>query len=571
MVLKITNSFKPLSFDEMVRPLQMYKEAYDKVEEQYADLSTQTEMWRDIANQTNSPEAYEMFKRYADQLQAITDDFATGMTLQNRSQLMNMRRRYAAEIVPIQKAKEAYDKMVETREKISTADDSAMFLNQYTGIDDFLHGNTADNSYVSGNKVMARIAAKCEAYGKSEYGELKLKEAGISKGYQDIYSQQNGYSYSILEEALSENPTSDAAKDIRNIIYSELRNSGYESLSGVDKDRLLEYAQTGAYSGLAKPASQIVDSGKQAEQNYRLSRDKYNLEVQQFNEQVRQADRTYNEGVRQYEQNRKDNLFGTALQLGADPSQASVAIYGTDKTKEWGITPTSVANTNIAAAEKKTKKAIAEHGSVRSEYTLTQNNNVKRTRITCSDGTQFEVVYQKDQSGKWRPVNTNSVSNKQYTGNAQVESMPKIKGDLAGRFGAKILKDGTILDSNMNPEVVSVLMKRDKERTKSSLYQLGTIDDKGIYLGGGEHVALKEPKLMRFSQLKTENKEQYDAISRLFKNHGAGENPNNYYIWRDKNGEDFYFIDASRYPNGVGVYSTNGQSKKNRSGLIKQK
>jgi hypothetical protein len=85
--------------------------------------------------------------------------------------------------------------------------------------------------------------------------------------------------------------------------------------------------------------------------------------------------------------------------------------------------------------------------------------------------------------------------------------MPKVKGDLAGRFGAKILKDGTILDSNMNPEVVSILMKRDKERTKSSLYQLGTIDDKGIYLGGGEHVALKEPKLMRFSQLKTENKE----------------------------------------------------------------
>ena len=55
MQLVIDSKFRPFSYDELVKPLTQYKEAYDKVEAQYSDLVSQTEQWKDIANRKKSP------------------------------------------------------------------------------------------------------------------------------------------------------------------------------------------------------------------------------------------------------------------------------------------------------------------------------------------------------------------------------------------------------------------------------------------------------------------------------------------------------------------------------------
>jgi hypothetical protein len=59
----------------MTKPLILYKEAYDKYQEKYDDLVMNTEKWRDVVNETGSPEAYAMYKRYSNQLNAAVDDF----------------------------------------------------------------------------------------------------------------------------------------------------------------------------------------------------------------------------------------------------------------------------------------------------------------------------------------------------------------------------------------------------------------------------------------------------------------------------------------------------------------
>ena len=106
--------FRPFSYDELVKPLVQYKEAYDKAEADYTNLAMQTEAWRDIANQENSPVAYKMYKTYSDDLSRMVDDFSKGMTLSNRGALMGLKRRYASEITPIARASEAFDKAART-------------------------------------------------------------------------------------------------------------------------------------------------------------------------------------------------------------------------------------------------------------------------------------------------------------------------------------------------------------------------------------------------------------------------------------------------------------------------
>ena len=546
MVLKLTSKFKPFTFDEMVKPLQMYKEAYDKVEEQYADLSTQTEMWRDIANKTNSPEAYEMFRRYADQLQAVTDDFATGMTLQNRSQLMNMKRRYAAEIIPIQKAKEAYDKMVETREKISSADDSAIFVNHYNSIDDFLHGGTADNTYVSGNKLMARVAAKCEAYGRSEYGKMEIAKT-VSRGYQDLYEQKNGYSYADLKEVLAQHPESKAAQDINAIIQSELHAAGYDNLNDFDKSKLANYAESGAYSGLSKPAFQFVDSGKAHAQNYEMENKRLAEQIREANMQDARARQQMALSDKHARWQRADNQAARSMQAaqhnrdtyislvtsGIDSNTAYKLVYGNIDSNGSG---------KIKIPDKKQQeltKKITKAGGINQKGNHYQNPD-GTWNVQLSDGSYVRY-----------DAKTRNFSNAVNYYNAQDHFKDKgvsnIKGDPAGHFGVTI-KNGKAVASNVNPGAYKKYTQgNNDEKNEIKRYTLGNFAG-NQYIGGGTHPYIKDSEGMTPEKLKNTNKEAYNGLVNFTKENGLVLS--NYRVYSD-NGKDFYLIDTRRFPKGT--------------------
>lgn len=172
MVLTINSKFRPFSYDEMVKPLVQYKQAYDEVEKDYSTLAAQTEAWKDIATKENNPEAYAMYKKYSDELNALTDDFSKGMNINNRSQLMAMKKRYASEITPIAKADAALKEANKYRDTIYAKDPNAIFYkDRYRSIDDFLHGQVADNSYISGTQVTSRTTARAQAVGTQLYGK----------------------------------------------------------------------------------------------------------------------------------------------------------------------------------------------------------------------------------------------------------------------------------------------------------------------------------------------------------------------------------------------------------------
>lgn len=173
MYLTLNSEFRPFTYDELVKPLSDYTEAYNKVEEQYSTLAQQTEAWKNIATQENSPEAYAMYKRYSDELNAVVEDFSRGMTVQNRSKLAGLKSRYASEITPISIAYDAYQKANAYRDTIKGQDDSAIFnVDRYYSLDDFLNGQMADNSFISGKNLQATIANQMMMDSYNKYNEL---------------------------------------------------------------------------------------------------------------------------------------------------------------------------------------------------------------------------------------------------------------------------------------------------------------------------------------------------------------------------------------------------------------
>jgi hypothetical protein len=229
MYITINSEFRPFTYDELTKPLRDYTEAYNKVEEQYATLAQQTEAWKNIATQENSPEAYAMYKKYSDELNAVVEDFSRGMTIQNRGKLTGLKSRYASEITPIANAYNAMQAANAYRDTVKGKDDSAIFnVDKYNSLDDFLNGQTADNTYISGRVIQDNIAKQTLMESYNKYNQL-IAEGHSKRAAAKIVAQGDW----IDEDAIVNN------------IYA---SSGVTTEEAANKVR--SYADTGIMQGV---------------------------------------------------------------------------------------------------------------------------------------------------------------------------------------------------------------------------------------------------------------------------------------------------------------------------------
>lgn len=231
MYITINSEFKPFTYDELTKPLRDYTEAYNKVEEQYATLAQQTEAWKNIATQENSPEAYAMYKKYSDELNAVVEDFSKGMTIQNRSKLSGLKARYASEITPIANAYNAMNAANLYRDTVRAKDSTAVFVkDRYTSLDDFLSGQSADNSYISGSAIEASLLGKTYAAANSKFAEL-TKDGRVSAN------------------TAADMVMSGRAFNVDEIVQEELQNIGADKFDPKSRQMLEAYIASGVEKG----------------------------------------------------------------------------------------------------------------------------------------------------------------------------------------------------------------------------------------------------------------------------------------------------------------------------------
>ena len=229
--------FTPFSFDEMVKPFQMYGEYYAQQEQLASSLAEQAAEWGQKANETTDPITYQKYKNFEADLNRQSDRLLRqGLTPGLRADLQKMRKRYATEINPI---KDAYNwrlqqiqQQAEGRAKgIVYAGDAAT-----TSLDDYIANPTLIYGSADSNAGYARIANAAQAIAKG------LSEAQIS-GNLDDYTKKllirSGYdannvtnavnqAMSDLQGVLSGNISLDskAGKIVQELLQNESRASG---------------------------------------------------------------------------------------------------------------------------------------------------------------------------------------------------------------------------------------------------------------------------------------------------------------------------------------------------------
>lgn len=266
MQLVIDSKFRPFSYDELIKPLMQYKEAYDKVEADYSNLAAQTEQWKDIANQTQSPEAYAMYSKYANDLNNIVDDFSKGMTLQNRSQLLTMKRRYASDIKPIENAANRRKELADEQRKINAQDPTRIWQHKASemSLDEFIKNPSADyGQSISGATLTAQVAAGAAALAKEFRDNPERMKKLVGGDYYE-YIKQRGFSSKAVLAAVMDNPN--ASPVLTNLVESTIGSTGIKDWGDkASVQQAYNYARQGLWNAVGQDEAQLVQNWRAQE------------------------------------------------------------------------------------------------------------------------------------------------------------------------------------------------------------------------------------------------------------------------------------------------------------------
>lgn len=306
MNLAITSQFRPFTYDELVKPFLQYKEAYEKAEQDYSNLSAQTEMWKDIANQTSNPEAYAMYQRYSTDLNSIMDDFSRGMNVNNRRALLGMKRRYYQDIQPIADASAAMKEANQLRDKAGP--DAIFEIGRYNSIDDFLHGKTANNKFESRKDIASMTAALTQATVQSILNDPIIRQS-MNPQFLEIIQKRGLGSLDDLQSALSGSAeASNRFSQIKNQIIDQI--GGLDRFDSAGKAAVDRAINEGLYAGLDNYQTSLQQNGEYMTKAQRISSaiTAAQLEDREEQKRLKQQQDKVNRGKRVIatEQNRAD-------------------------------------------------------------------------------------------------------------------------------------------------------------------------------------------------------------------------------------------------------------------------
>ena len=266
MNLVINSQFRPFTYDEMVKPLVQYKEVYDKIEQDYSDLVTQTEAWKNIAERDKSPMAYGMYQRYSNDLAAITEDFSRGMNLNNRRALLGMKKRYAQDITPIANAYTRKEALAEEQRKAELNNPTMLWQRRANdmSLDDFINDPSIDyGGSASGTVLSAQVAAGATALAKEFRDNPERMKALVGGDYFE-YIKERGFSSEAVLAAIMDNPN--ASHILKQLVESTIDASG---IKGWDNETALQqaynYARQGLWNAVGQDESQLVQNWRAQE------------------------------------------------------------------------------------------------------------------------------------------------------------------------------------------------------------------------------------------------------------------------------------------------------------------
>ena len=245
-ILTVGSKFNPLSFDEMAKPLMMYKQEADKIETAINDYTEKGDVIGSLINPQQDIQASNIYNKFRNEAQSATDNFYNnGLNPDIRKQLLNLRRSYADNMTKIQAAYTAREKERTMQNELKAKDPTIMFSRDanYESLDSYLMGEQPTYKSVSGD-YLYKLGLQAGKSASTRQDLTVEARKALENTYWEL-KEKKGFSDSQALEWMSTN------NPMFQSIVSNIRNgSNIDSLNPNDQERANSAILNGILSGL---------------------------------------------------------------------------------------------------------------------------------------------------------------------------------------------------------------------------------------------------------------------------------------------------------------------------------
>ena len=288
MPITLTSRYKPLTYDEITRPLIEQTQVQDAMEDAYMQAQEAAAQVMAQANEQTDPESHAKLRNYANFLQQQADNLMRqGLNRNSKASLLNARRRYSQEIIPIENAAKRRMELHEERRK---AGPDFLWEKDILSLDDLVRNPMADyGSYYNGQMITKRVA---EAVSAAAKGMASYEATGHLTPYHIKILERHGFTPEEIANAVAggQDGKSRFLQGIRDRILGsiDVYNKGNEAT----RTRALDYANEGFYAGIGEVRfGHINDEAALAELNWKYRKKELNYQESLRRQREQEAQR----------------------------------------------------------------------------------------------------------------------------------------------------------------------------------------------------------------------------------------------------------------------------------------
>lgn len=253
--------FRPFSYQEMLQPLQAYTQEYNTIQEGMGELGTKADVFDKMANEQTDPQAYAMYKQYSNDLAAQAESLAKqGLTPASRQGLIDMKRRYSSEIIPIEQAYKRRQELVDEQRKLQAQDSTLLFDRPAStlSLDELIANPALSPQSYSGALLSKQVGTAAQNLAKEVRENPRKWRTILGNQYYETIMQK-GFRPEEIMQAVQNNP--EASPILQGIVEDAVGSSGIKNWNDENiLNRAYDYARQGLWNAVGETQYQTLSN-----------------------------------------------------------------------------------------------------------------------------------------------------------------------------------------------------------------------------------------------------------------------------------------------------------------------
>lgn len=253
--------FRPFSYSEMLAPLQQATTAQMQIEDAYGELGTKADVFERMANEQTDPQAYAIYKQYSNDLAKQAESLAKqGLTPASRQGLIDMKRRYSSEIVPIEQAYKRRQELIDEQRKLQAQDSTLLFDRPAStlSLDELIANPALSPQSYSGALLSKQVGTAAQNLAKEVRENPRKWRTILGNQYYETIMQK-GFRPDEIMQAVQNNP--EASPILQGIVEDAVGSSGIRSWGDENiLNRAYDYARQGLWNAVGETQYQTLSN-----------------------------------------------------------------------------------------------------------------------------------------------------------------------------------------------------------------------------------------------------------------------------------------------------------------------